>query len=280
MITKSFKNDIKSVLAGIYAIFAPFLDRDQSIPILCYHSVNHKRNIESDPLHPDLFDAHLNYLSRNHNVIHLKELVQALLSTKPLPANSVVITFDDGYIDNFEVAYPILQKYSCPVTFFVVTGFIENEVDLNGYSGWESMTWDNLKQLDKSPLVTIGAHSHSHPILSSITPDKIVYELVTSLQILRNKLGHHIEFFAYPYGQLHHIPKNAKHILEELSVMSALSTCWRSSNSRDNLFALNRIMINGDDSLEVFKKELAGSYDYIYYIQLVKSYLFNLFHYG
>ena len=45
----------------------------------------------------------------------------------------------------------ILKKYTCPT--FRVTGFIENEVDLNGYSGWESMTWDNLKQLDKSPLV-------------------------------------------------------------------------------------------------------------------------------
>lgn len=265
------RRDIKKVVAYIYRNLQHKQTEEVVAPILCYHTVNERQNEESDPIHPDLFEAHICYLRENYNVITIQDIVNALTQGLKLPQKSVAVTFDDGYRDNYEVAFPILKKYQTPATFYVVTGFINNEIELNGAAGWEPMTWSQLLELDKSEIISIGAHTHTHSILSRLNAKLVDYEITTCLDILQAKLGHKIDSFAYPYGQRHHIHSGSLRILKSYGVSSALSTCWKTSHTLQDLYMLNRVMVCGTDSVRELELKISGAYDYINYIQLLKS---------
>jgi peptidoglycan/xylan/chitin deacetylase (PgdA/CDA1 family) len=92
--------------------------------ILAYHKVSADPHPFFEPVHPDIFDQQMNLLSRCYRVMPLLELVERSQSGK-VPARAVAITFDDGYRDNYEYAFPILKKYCLDATIFVSTGAIE-----------------------------------------------------------------------------------------------------------------------------------------------------------
>ena len=134
------KKRIKRWLATAYGARNRSTARGLMLPVLCYHSVNSVPNPESDPMTPECFERHLAYLNAHHTVVSFASLIDALCEGRRLPPDAVAITFDDGYRDNYEVVYPLLKKYETPATMFVVTGFVDGVVDLNGYPGWESMS--------------------------------------------------------------------------------------------------------------------------------------------
>jgi len=94
--------------------------------ILMYHRVPQKAFYENE-FSCGLFEKQIEYLIKRHNLISLEELVKYLKAGNTPPKNSVVITFDDGYIDNYLHAYPILKKYNVPATIFLSTDFIETK---------------------------------------------------------------------------------------------------------------------------------------------------------
>lgn len=112
--------------SGLISILR-FLGRDY-VKILLYHSVSENENCfirGSDIWVSALtFSDHLNYIKRHYNVISLRKLVDSLKRGK-IPPRSVVLTFDDGFADNFSFAYPYLKKYKIPATIFLVTDCID-----------------------------------------------------------------------------------------------------------------------------------------------------------
>jgi len=74
---------------------------------------------------PELFEQHLDYLTKHFRVRRLDEVVQALREGRPIQPRTVVLTVDDGYADFAEYAYPLLQKYEVPATLFVATDFLD-----------------------------------------------------------------------------------------------------------------------------------------------------------
>ncbi|MEP5532876.1 polysaccharide deacetylase family protein [Ekhidna sp.] len=238
----------------------------KSIPILCYHSINSNPNNECFPLSPEDFRAHLKYLSANWNVVPLRDVLKHLIDGQPLPKKPVVLTFDDGYRDNFEVALPILEEFKCHATFFVVSGFIEGRVDLIGDPGWEAMSLKQLRIMDASEFAEVGAHTDTHAILSELSNAKVLCELKTCQSILQGILGRSIDLFAYPFGQGKHIASISPKLLTDLGFLGACSTFWRSTQSSGNLFLLNRIMVNQDDNVELLNQKLNGRFDFIYFV--------------
>lgn len=89
--------------------------------ILYGHRVADNDDGYLEGLRPDYFEAQLRYLTRHYQVIPLGTLIEALASNTPVPERSVVLTFDDGFRDNYEIAFPLLQKFGVPATVFVVT---------------------------------------------------------------------------------------------------------------------------------------------------------------
>lgn len=113
----------------------------------------------------------------------------------------VCLTFDDGYQDNYDIAYPILKQEEVPFAIYVTTGFIDNRHPMWWYTNEKlGISTESLKTLDSDPLCTIGAHTVSHPKLNTLSPKEQTKEIVQSRQELVSLLGHPIRHFSYPHG--------------------------------------------------------------------------------
>jgi peptidoglycan/xylan/chitin deacetylase (PgdA/CDA1 family) len=98
---------------------------------LAYHGSTAARlsgldNVWGKHIDAATFEAHLQFLTRHYRIITVSELVAALKSGAPLPRKSVFITFDDGYVGNYDVAFPLLKKYGARASFYIATSFIES----------------------------------------------------------------------------------------------------------------------------------------------------------
>jgi len=117
-------------------------------------------------------------------------------------ANKVVLTFDDGYVNNLTEALPVLAEEKCPATVFAVAG------KLGGYNDWDPdlpraplMTLEQMRQMTRTPGLTIGSHGLLHRRLQTLPPDELAREITESHAILSAGLGAaYIPALAYPYG--------------------------------------------------------------------------------
>lgn len=113
----------------------------------------------------------------------------------------VCLTFDDGYQDNYDIAYPILKQKEVPFAIYVTTGFIDNRLPMWWYTNEKlGINGKALKALDADPLCTIGAHTVSHPRLDTLSPEEQKKEIAQSCQELETLLGHPVHHFSYPHG--------------------------------------------------------------------------------
>ncbi len=162
----------------------------QTVPILYYHSVMQETGNELR-MPPEQFEAQMAYLhDKGYQSISLDQLYQATYAGGALPENPFVITFDDGYVDNYTNAFPILSKYGFTATVFMVTSYINGE-------GFLSLT--QLKELVTNGW-EIEGHTTSHPHLTKLDVSAVLGELQLSKELLEKELGLVVDFFAYPYG--------------------------------------------------------------------------------
>lgn len=113
----------------------------------------------------------------------------------------VCITFDDGYRDNYTIAYPLLKRLGVPFTVYVTTGFVDNQLPMWWYPGEQlGISKEELIAMDADPLCTIGAHTVSHPKLDTLTYEEQYKEIVQSKQTLEVLLGHEMRHFSFPHG--------------------------------------------------------------------------------
>jgi len=144
----------------------------------------------------------LDYLQKGYTFISIDELSSLLtthytLSTK----KNICITFDDGYQNNHDIAYPLLKRLEVPFAVYVTTGFIDNRLPMWWYASEQlGISSESLKILDADPLCTIGAHTVSHPRLDTLSLNDQQKEIAQSRQELEALLGHPILHFSYPHG--------------------------------------------------------------------------------
>jgi peptidoglycan/xylan/chitin deacetylase (PgdA/CDA1 family) len=268
---KTCKGIVKKSLVAAWSAKNALIRDPWRIPVLGYHSVNSHPNRGCDPLPPAVFEEHLEYLAEHHNLVRLEEVFHAVIRKQPLPPRSVAVTFDDGYLDTYEVVFPLLEKYRVPATVFVVTGFLSGEVDLPESPEWPAMSWDQAREMDASPIVEIDVHTHTHPTLSTLDAPQPAEEIRKSKEVAEAELGRPVDLFAYPYGQGTDIPQSAIDAVEELGFTGACSTFWRSTHKHPHLFMLHRVEMNGWDTVADLKRKLAGGYDFMYYLQKARA---------
>lgn len=162
----------------------------QPVPVLYYHSIKREVNNEVR-MPPEQFEEQMAYLQNHgYHCISLNQLYQSLYHKGTLPDKPFVITFDDGYIDNYETAFPILKKHGFVATVFMVSSYVNGE----GF-----LTWLQLKELSSSGW-DIGDHTANHPSLTKLNNLSIQNELKRSKDALEKGVGHSVDFFAYPNG--------------------------------------------------------------------------------
>lgn len=222
------------------------------LPVLNYHYIRVVANQHTDPLGfnlsvtPKDFTAQMAYLSTHHYLtITPDDLYNALRNQSPLPPKSVLLTFDDGYEDFYTDAFPVLQKYHFRATIFIITGLV-------GEKPSNYLSWSQVRELDKSGLITIGSHTIHH--VDVATSRNAYNEIYGSKATLERELGHPITAFAYPSGE--HDAASVAMVAAagyRVAFTTASSTTMRLSE-RD---ALPRIRISGGLPISEFPIKLA-----------------------
>ena len=225
------------------------------ILILMYHMIS-KANHPSEKkyaLSPSHFRKQISYLKTNgYTPVSLDDLYEyAANSSHNLPEKPVIITFDDGYMDNYEYAFPILKQFSFSATVFIVSGLVgqTSQWEKNGVAPERPlMGWREINALKESG-VTIGSHTVSHRRLSRLSPENVKFEIEDSKKFLEDRLGTSIKHFAYPYGDM------AGAVVREVNNAGYKTACSASPgfNGNDmNPLALRRVAVFGTDSVLSF----------------------------
>ena len=210
------------------------------VPILVYHSVRPsivgqtpiQRELEVEPA---VFDRELSYLKeQGYTVIALDPLVDHLTKGTLLPSKPVVLTFDDGWENQYENALPILEKHGVTATFFVYTNALGHK---------HFMTWEQIKNLDARGM-TIGAHTKTHPYLPKLAdPARLRDEIIGSKKALEQFLGKKVRLFAYPFG---HYNEQIIAIVKEAGFAAARSTYVGAVHTKSDLYTLRSIEVSPD----------------------------------
>jgi len=174
--------------------------------ILQYHHVNNTTP-KSTSISPEQFEAHLQYLADNHfNVVPLSDVINKIKLQQNIPDKTVVITFDDAYVDILTQGKPLLDKFNFPFTIFVNPAII-NSVSTDSSSS-RYLSWAQLKTLADSGVI-IANHGYTHDSLARI-PEGIAPQtwldqqtklLLDAESIIKEKTGQSWHYFAYPYGE-------------------------------------------------------------------------------
>ncbi len=160
-----------------------------NIPIVVYHHIGVGKSRWY--LSPANFEAQLAYLAENgYHTVTLAAYLDAESKGVPLPGKPVILTFDDGYRDAYEAAFPLLKKYGMIGTFFVVTGVVGDPAYL---------TWDQIETMHLAGM-EFGAHTVHHPFLTRLSPLRAYWEIWKSRLDLEVHLNVRIDSFAYPYN--------------------------------------------------------------------------------
>jgi peptidoglycan/xylan/chitin deacetylase (PgdA/CDA1 family) len=149
------------------------------------------------------FAAQQQFLAAHYCVIGLDLLLAHVRDGKPLPPSAVLLTFDDGYRDNLELAKPILDGYGHPATIFVPTAFIGSDEPLphdRRHGRVPTLSWDELREL--SGTFSVGSHAVTHQVLSRLPIPEVAGELTQSRAVLERELGTTISAFSYPKGSI------------------------------------------------------------------------------
>lgn len=174
----------------------PSPSSNYGVPILMYHYVGNNPNPadrQRDILSitTDKLDTQFNWLSQNGYTPITLDTLYGIFNSKEKINKPIVLTFDDGYVDFYFNAYPTLRKYNFRAVSFIPTG-------LMGTSYY--MSWDQIKEIKNSGLVSFQAHTVTHSYLPNLPYSQIQSELADSKKTLEQQLGTHVNFIAYPYG--------------------------------------------------------------------------------
>ena len=220
--------------------------------VLCYHRIDEKPK-QYTVLQPAEFKAQMEYLKKhNFNVVPLDTIVDAVQYGTKLPPHTVALTFDDGYKDNYTVAYPILKQYKYPATLFIYPYYVSN--------GGAAIKWEMLKEMAADPLIKIQSHTFTHPNLNKTARQgsaAIKHEIVDSKNTLEQKLGIKVDTLAYPYGVFNPKILAATKAAGYRSAFSIGTTPIDYAGDKPtDMWTIPRIMVNRGDSLAVWARHL------------------------
>ncbi|MEG4108429.1 sulfotransferase [Microcoleus sp. S13_C5] len=219
----------------------------ERLPILAY------RRISPDGLEaitPQVFEQHLQYLKQHgYYSASWQDWQRAKQAKTPLPGKAVLMTFDGGYLDFFQYAWPLLKRFNFTATVFIVAESIgkTNSWEKAEFEEVQLMGWPEILQL-RDTGIEFGSMSATHQPLTALSPTEIVREGAKSRAILEQGLEKSVKYFAYPYGDFDPI---VAHLIGATGYTFGVS--YRSSFSRfdDALLSLPRLQVTAENTLKL-----------------------------
>jgi len=249
----------RKVIVLLLAVILPaafyffWLSPRYTVPILMYHSINYKEG--SHFVSPENFANQMEYIKKKgYEVITLDELVRSIKSKQKIRKNKVVITFDDGYQDNFKYAYPVLRKLGFPATIFLISDFVGREKRF--------LNWDEVRMMSKNN-ISFGAHTKSHFYLGSFMDEGAAREEIAGpRKRIEQETGTAVDYFCYPTGGFN---ERVKEILKEAGYKGACTTNRGFARFNRDVYELKRVKVNNSDTNKPlsFWMKLSGYYNLI-----------------
>ena len=217
------------------------------VPVLNYHQVNDKFITPLTMTTAD-FESQMKYLKdEGYHSISQEQFSAYMNGTGKLPEKPVLITFDDGYIDNYECAYPIMKKYDMRGTIFLICNFLDQP---------RYLTTAQVTEMAKDGM-EFGSHTVSHRALTTLDESTVHMELTQSKKILEQKLGKPVPYLAYPEGKFNDMVKKetkACGYTEAFTVETGRDFPW------DDQYELDRVpFFEGPGSFQHFRFRLIFS---------------------
>jgi len=254
------KTLITAVFGAIFIIvllLAGFIRQQYVIPILMYHLVNSNASPDDKlTVSVDIFERQMRFLKdHRYNVVSLEEAASLIRDKKKVPPKTIALTFDDGYKDNYTHAFPILKKYNLPATIFVII----NEMDRPQN---DRLSWDEIKTMRDSGIITFGSHTLTHPYLIKVDSEpELRRQIFDSKKILEEKLGIPVNAFSYPAGGFN---SHVRQLVVEAGYKLAVASNPGKKFSNKDIFVLKRLRISSNaGNLLVFWIETSGYYNFI-----------------
>ncbi len=226
--------------------------RTVRVPILMYHYLSvpppgADRYRVDLSVAPETFAAHLDAMQQaGYTPISLYTLLAHLNQGAPLPERPVVLTFDDGYRDNYDNAFPLLRERGMTATFFVVTDFIDAQRP-------EYLTWDMVREMYAGGM-SIESHGRNHVSLKNKDRDYLIWQALGSLETIQYEIGVRPQFVSYPAGEFDDLTRA---IFGEAGYWAGLTTVQGATHRSDDLFRLPRVRIRNSTTADELLRLLA-----------------------
>lgn len=226
---------------------------------------------------PEQFREQMTLLKREgFTSLSLDEYREAALGMRELPRRSVLVTFDDGFADNHQVAWPIAAKLGIKLNLFICTGLLAGE-SLEAFRAesfaaqankrqfpelWQPLTCRQLKEMMAGG-VSLGFHSHSHSNFGRMTTHEMGADLSSGISIFRQQLGEVPHSFAFPFGHYGSYPGEAILLLQQHGIELLFTTeLGRTPFGFENSL-FSRIVVHEEDDAASFRRKLFGGYDWV-----------------
>ncbi len=228
----------------------------RGVPVLMYHAFSEGEEGDRYVISRRRFARQLRLLrALRYRVLGFEELARLLRAGEAPPPRSVVLTIDDGYADNLEIALPLLKRYRFAATVFLVSR------KLGGENDWTSrdearrplLSAEQAERLASAAEIAIGAHTRTHPRLTEVEGERRAEEIDGAGEDLAALLGQPVPTFAYPYGKFDRAVVAAT---AKAGYTGACTVESRLARLGDNPLEIPRLEIRGSDTLRTFLRKL------------------------
>ena len=246
---------------------------ESALPVLMYHSISDEAE-QGVPAYyktstdTNTFERHMGCLkNQGFRSVSLDEGFRILQQGHKSREKAVIITFDDGFRDFYDRAFPILRKHGHTATVFLPTGFIGTE--RGSFKGRECLVWQEVREL-RANGIRFGSHTVNHPKLYELPWNAIESELLLSKKCIEQELDEEITTFAYPYA----FPQEDRHFVSRFTdtlhrhgYRNCLTTVIGRLRANDDPFRMKRLPANSGDDEALFTAKLEGAYDWLSVVQ-------------
>jgi len=225
------------------------------IPILFYHKINYPNPESTEQclyVTPKDFEKQMNLLKKwNYMTVSLDEVIASTKRNKEFLQKPVVITFDDGYLDNYTYAFPIMKNLGFTGTVFLTTDAVGKIMAFDESKEKvpeKFMSWEDAKKMQAFGF-SFGSHSCAHRRMTKLTDEETWDEITKSKQIIEENLSQPVKYFCYPYGDY---SENIKNFLAQAGYKGACSTKRGMNHTSEALFELRRIPVKKNTNILKF----------------------------
>ncbi len=222
----------------------------KGLPILTYHSLDDSGSVISTS--PATFETQMKYLAQSgYQSLSLSEATVFIRERKPFPEKAFVMTFDDGYQNNYKVAFPAMKEFGFKATIFLISAYCEKSWsgDLSSFEARPMLSWSEIKEMHRYG-IEFGAHTSTHPDLTRIPIDQAEREMAESKMAIQDRLGAQVTSFAYPFGRLNATVRE----IARGQFRAACSTRLGKIEVADDPFSLKRIDMYYLSDFKLFSK--------------------------